>query len=626
LLMSIGSYQQVNALTSGSSDQADSQDTWGNFADSVGSSEFPALWLTLLCTQIPAVRSGMVLLGSANRGPFAPAAVWPDPARDLTHLTPAAERTLRERRGFANRRIVNSDASDAPVYDLTYPLLVGDALHGAIVVEVADLSGAALQDVLRQIHWGAASLELELHKRERVAGVEARQQVFALLDLIAVAVEEERFQSAASALVTELATLLHCDRVSLGLLKGRQMQVQAISHSATFGRQMNLTRLIEAAMDEAVDQETRIWWPSDDETKLVDAHQELVQQQGAPEICTLPIRVRGNWEVVLTLEFPTGHRLSTLDADFCETVGEIAAPLLLCKREQERWLIVKAWGVARKQVGRLFGPAYLGRKLVAMMIFLFVLFFTFAEGDYRITANSTLEGGELRALTVPFNGYIDSASARAGERVTAGDLLATLDDRDLKLEQVRISTERAQYRRERRQAAADHDRALVRILSAQIEQAEAQLRLIEEQLERTRIQAPFDGIIVSGDLSQSLGAPVQQGDVLFELAPQDRYRVKLAVGEADIDDVTSGQSGTLVLAALPHQPIPLEVTLITPVTTVEDGLNTFKVEALLTEVPANLRPGMEGVGKIDVGERRLIWIWTRGFMQWARLQLWAWWP
>ena len=31
--------------------------------------------------------------------------------------------------------------------------------------------------------------------------------------------------------------------------------------------------------------------------------------------------------------------------------------------------------------------------------------------------------------------------------------------------------------------------------------------------------APIPGVIVSGDLSQAIGAPVERGQVLFELAP-----------------------------------------------------------------------------------------------------------
>ena len=37
-----------------------------------------------------------------------------------------------------------------------------------------------------------------------------------------------------------------------------------------------------------------------------------------------------------------------------------------------------------------------------------------------------------------------------------------------------------------------------------------------------------------------------------------------------------------------------------------------------------LRPGMEGVGKIELGEARLIWIWSRDLIAWLRLQVWKW--
>lgn len=624
--MSFASTEQVSQGAAGAAGQTldHAEADWGKFAESSGTAAFPALWLALLCSQIGATRSGLVLLGPPDRGPFTPAGIWPDASRDLTRLTPLAERALRERRGAANRR--DPDATGAAGYDISYPLVINGAMHGVVILDVGDLAPQALQQLMQQLHWGVASLELELTRRDKREVDEARQRVFGLLDLVSIAVEEERFQSAAATLVSELATRLDCDRVSLGMRKGRQMRVQAISHSATFGRQMNLVRLTEAAMDEAVDQETRLWFPNQDETKLVQAHQDLAQQQGAGEICTIPIAVQGGYEAALTIERPAGRRLREIEADFCETLGEIAAPMLVCKREHERWLPAKIWQTFQNQFARLFGADYLGRKLVAGLVLSLLVFFYFAKGDYRVAANATLEGGELRALVAPFNGYIDTAAVRAGERVDQGALLATLDDRDLQLEQVSISTELAQYRRERRQAAAEHDRAKVRILTAQIEQANAQLELVQQQLARTQIRAPFAGVVVSGDLSQALGAPVQQGEVLFELAPAERYRVRLAVNERDINDIALGQRGQLVLSALPETPIPIEVSLITPVTQVIEGANSFEVEAALQEIPANLRPGMEGIGKVAVDQRRLIWIWTRSFVQWLRLQLWAWLP
>ena len=62
---------------------------------------------------------------------------------------------------------------------------------------------------------------------------------------------------------------------------------------------------------------------------------------------------------------------------------------------------------------------------------------------------------------------------------------------------------------------------------------------------RTRLVAPFDGVVVKGDLTQSLGSPVAKGDVLFEVAPLDGYRVILSIDERDISDVREGGRGRL---------------------------------------------------------------------------------
>ena len=85
---------------------------------------------------------------------------------------------------------------------------------------------------------------------------------------------------------------------------------------------------------------------------------------------------------------------------------------------------------------------------------------------------------------------------RPGDRVRAGQPLARLDDRDLKLEQLRWRAEVEQAQRRYRQAAAASDRAAMAVISAQVDQARAQLTLTEERIARALVTAPFDGIVV----------------------------------------------------------------------------------------------------------------------------------
>jgi multidrug efflux pump subunit AcrA (membrane-fusion protein) len=168
--------------------------------------------------------------------------------------------------------------------------------------------------------------------------------------------------------------------------------------------------------------------------------------------------------------------------------------------------------------------------------------------------------------------------------------------------------------------------AQVSILAAQIDQAAAQLKLLDDQLSRTRVLAQFDGVIVKGDLSQALGAPVERGQVLFEVAPLDSYRVVLQVDERDVADVRAGQRGHLLLTAAPSDTRPFRVEKLTPVSTPREGRNYFRVEARLESTLERLRPGMEGVGKIEVDRRRIVWIWTHQVIDWLRLALWKWLP
>jgi hypothetical protein len=131
---------------------------------------------------------------------------------------------------------------------------------------------------------------------------------------------------------------------------------------------------------------------------------------------------------------------------------------------------------------------------------------------------------------------------------------------------------------------------------------------------------------MKGDLSQSLGAPVERGQVLFELAPLESYRVIVQVDEREIADISVGQRGKLMMPSMPGDLFSFHVEKITPVSVAKEGRNYFRVEAKLETNSERLRPGMEGVGKVTVDERRLIWIWTHELIDWLRLWLWSWWP
>jgi RND family efflux transporter MFP subunit len=417
--------------------------------------------------------------------------------------------------------------------------------------------------------------------------------------------------------------------LELDSLERGVVHIEAVSNTAQFDRHANLLVATLNAMSEALDQREPVVYPGEGETHAVVtlSHAELAQTSGAGGIATFPLAHAGRQVGVLTLERSHGLRFDRLSLELLEGLALLLGPLVEMRRVQTRGLPAHAAHTARDFWSRLAGPGHAGLKLALGLVAAIALFLSFATGTYRVAADAKIEGEIQRAIAAPFQGYVRESAVRAGDTVQRGQLLARLDDRDLRVERARLIAQREQYGQQYRDAMSRQERAQVRIASAQMAQAEAQLALVEEQLARTEIVAPFSGVLVSGDLTQSLGAPLERGQVMLELAPLDAYRVVLQVDEHDLAWLKLRQHGELILTALPGERYPFTVSKITPVASAREGRNLFRVEAQLdTKAGTRLRPGMEGVAKIDIDERRLGWIWSRRLIDWLRLKSWAWLP
>jgi Barrel-sandwich domain of CusB or HlyD membrane-fusion/GAF domain len=619
-----GDTAQPDGASQPSTDDAESLDAWTRLKRAENPERFGTVWLEIQCAMTPGTRRGVVVLGPKERGPFAPVALWPAGVAPSRALAEAVEQAVIQRKPVT--RSPRGPVDPAKAYDLVaVPVAVNDKVYGSVALEVEHRPEAELASLVSSIEWRCTWFESFIRRH----WAPPSDRLATVLETVATSVHHRRFQEAVTAVATELAGRLGCERVCIGFLRGLHVEVRGVSHSATFGKRANLIRAIEAAMDEAVDQQATVVYPAAAQGPLqvTRAHAELYEQHGKAEICTVPFADGQRLLGAITLETPAGSPLDAKTLRLCEHAASLLGPILEVKRKEDRWLVSKVADSYKAQLGKLLGPRNAGLKLTVGATAFVLVFFAFASGDYRVAADARLEGTVQRVVAAPMAGYVASADVRAGDTVTQGQVMATLNDRDLKLERLKWISQRSQRQREQSEALADRDRAQAGILAAQIEQADAQIALLDEELARVTVTAPFAGIVVAGDLSQSLGAPVERGDVLFEVAPLDSYRVILKVDERDVGALTDEQTGSLALTGMPEDRIGIRVDRITPISTPEGGHNYFRVEAsLLGQPPEILRPGMEGVGKVDAGRRKLIWIWTHKIVYWARMLFWSWWP
>lgn len=592
-------------------------DPWLALAQARTAEQMCQAWLPILCGMLPGTHAGLLLLQDTD-GSYAPIAVWPETV-DLSYLGPAAQEALMQRQGVVKR-------PGGGLAHFAYPLASDEALFGAVVVELHGVDDAALKQAMRLLHWGAGWL-IDLYDRRRLGEQDERlDRSSFLFDIALAALGEPDFNKAALAVVNRLAQRFGCHQVQLGVEKGKTVGVAAVSHSAWFDEKANLLNLAAQAMNEAFDQRTRIVLPEAEEgASLITAClRRYAEESGSASLCALPLEAGNHVAGVWLLERDDPFSAHELDA--LETISLALGPILELKQAKEESLVAHARRTWQRLLHRLTDTSRPGVKLVGATLLLLTLVLALFPTDFRVAAKAAVEGSVQRVAVAPFQGYIREAPARAGDIVKQGQVLALLEDKDLKLERVRWESELEVALRKEREGMAKADRVAQRMASAQASQARAQLDLVLEKLARVQVTAPFDAVVVRGDLTQELGSPVEQGKVLFELAPLDTWRVILKVDERDIAHLRDGAPGELVLTSLPGEVMPLKVKKITPVSIAEEGRNYFRVEADLPEGAAKLRPGMEGVGKVEAGERSLLWIWTHRLTDWLRLLIWEYTP
>jgi multidrug resistance efflux pump len=576
-------------------------------------------WLFNQCKMLSGSIQAVLLTGPPDEGPYDLAIFWPEQG-DHSVLSRVAKVALENKQAVIKTCNNKVEKTGEPLDALACPLILGGQLFGVVAIEMTNRSKPMQQETVRQVQAGAKWLEtmIKLH------GSMANKQLINLVDLVATGLEHEQFKIAATEVTNELAERFSCQRVSLGLLRYNRIRVEAMSHTSRIDQKSNIIQAIRDAMGESLDQGSPILYPVEsDNTLLVTRfHAQLSKLHQESVICTLPLIKNGEPVGALLLERFDGKPFNAKTAEACEQIGLLLGPVLEIRRRDERFLPIKILESLQKWFGKLFGPRHLSLKVSAAMSTVLLIGLSLASATFYISSDSVLEAKICRSIVAPQDGYIAEANVRAGDIVREGDLLATLDDKELRLQERKWQSQRAQLFKEYRKALAGFDRVEVAILNAKRAQADAQLKLVEQQLTRSALIAPFSGLIVKGDLSQALGSPVKRGEVLYEVAPTDEYRVVMKVDDRDIGLIELGQRGQLRLSGIPDLSIGIVVDRMTPVSVTEKGRNYFRVEAFMDKQSDLMRPGMEGFAKIEIGQKKLLWIWTHRLVDWMRLAVW----
>ena len=219
------------------------------------------------------------------------------------------------------------------------------------------------------------------------------------------------------------------------------------------------------------------------------------------------------------------------------------------------------------------------------------------------------------------DGEVVELAADEGKKVEAGGLLARLDGRqvaaaleqaraDLKISEYNVKYNEAelhanQSRLERAQlmfneglgSKADLDTADfmakgstydLESWKANVEKHRAQVRALELEMDKTRIRAPFGGIVSRRYVRQ--GDVVAKGTRCFRLSQLSPLLVEFQVPETDPRKPSAGQTVRGTLASDPNRSFDARIARVSPV--IDAASDSYEVTATLVNPPADLKPGM----------------------------------
>ncbi len=209
-----------------------------------------------------------------------------------------------------------------------------------------------------------------------------------------------------------------------------------------------------------------------------------------------------------------------------------------------------------------------------------------------IETNGTLEAENEVDLVARIAAPVVRLNVEEGDRINKGDLLAQLDDEEIRaraeiskanLHESRLAFERAERLHEANLISPeDYEQVLTRF-----DTSRAQFESDQIELGYTDIRAPFSGLIISRYVN--FAEQVSPNSPLFRISDFDPLLCPIRIPERDLPRVRLDQQAYLTLEAWPNERFAAKVLRISPI--VEAATGTVKV-TLAIESQGRLRPGM----------------------------------
>lgn len=252
------------------------------------------------------------------------------------------------------------------------------------------------------------------------------------------------------------------------------------------------------------------------------------------------------------------------------------------------------------------------------------LFLIFCPLPMRVTGSATVASARNAQVQAGVDGVVKSVYIHEGDKVKQGAVLAELEDWNYRADVAAAEAKYNEAMATMNRALSQNDGTLAGTEQVKVGYFKAELTRARERLDRTSIRAPFDGVVATPHIEDSVGRRLMHGDTFAELIESSHVTVDVAIPEDDAMLLRSGEHASVKLESFPLRTFRGDVTVISPQAQVESEQRVLMARVNVPNQDGAIRPGMQGHGKVSVGWHPAGYVLFRGSAMWLWGKLWSW--
>jgi hypothetical protein len=551
------------------------------------------------------------------------------------------------------------------------PLLGEGQVEGIIEIFQRPDSPPATQRGYLRFLQQMSELAGEWLKTQKLKQFSDRHSLWAQADQFSRMVHESLdLRETAYAVANEGRRLIGCDRVSVGVMRGRKCVIEAISGQDAMETRSNVVAALSRLATKVVATGEPLHYEGSTEDfppQIEKALEEYVDESYARSMVVLPLR-RPKSPLEAGPEASTGHVereqdhvgevIGSLVVEQIETdlpqniveprldlVFEHSTRALANSMDHSNLFLMPVWRTLGRASWVVRARTLPKTLTVAALVLLVLGTLVFVKKDFYLKADGELQPVTKRDVFVDVGGTVTDVHVTDQQQVQEGDLLLTLRNTDVevqltdvvgKLQAAREQLVSVRDALNRQSDLMEGERirleGQVAELIKQTQSLEEQERLLKEKRERLQIHSPIDGrVMLSWDVERSLhNRTVETGQIVMSVAdPESDWELELymperRMGHIDQARKAQGEQGNLsvkyILATDPDTGHEGVVKRVEHITQMHDEENTVRLCVALIdqETIDDPRPGTTVTAKVLCGRRPIGYTWFHEALEWLQ--------